>query len=244
MLNAQQTSTAQQTAHNEIQRIVLESDIQIQFQSITSLESNEIVGHKALPLGPVGSELESTYNLIAAAQEYGLNEELEYSVLVTALGFQHELPEGHFLSISIGSGLFLSKLFREITNLCQHISQHIVFELTEQVPLVELAFMKKRIKEVQEMGYRVTLDNTNADLGYERVKKLRPSAVKVSLAKLEHITDNDVELAEFMRSIESLRRHQITIQAEGVKTRAQVSQLLDLGITLGQGDLSVPTNAR
>lgn len=239
MQNVQQSSTVSQTTRDEIERIVLESDIGVKFHRVISLENNEIVGYKASPKGPLGSSLENTDTLTSVAQEHGLSDELEYATLVAALSFQHKLPDEHFLSIDIGANLFLSKLFREITNLCQHIAHQVVFELTEHIPHVELAFMEKRVKEIQEIGYRIALNSAENDgLDYERTKKLKPAIVKLDVEKLEHIAKSDAELLTLRSAMADLQANQIALHAEGVDNTDQASKLLELGITFGQGELS------
>jgi EAL domain-containing protein (putative c-di-GMP-specific phosphodiesterase class I) len=235
MQSTQHINNPNENMRNEIQRTILESDISIDLQPIVSLKSNDVIGYKVYPKGPAGTALESTSNLVSIAQDYELSDELEYATLTQALGIQHELPQGHLLSINIGSNLFLSSLFREITNLCQHIAPYILFELTEHIPFVELAFVEKRIKEVQDMGYHIALNNTESVFsGYERAKKLKPSMIKFCYSTFKRMTDSSIKLDKFKETFNDLNANNIQLQITDITEQAQVSELLTLGFTLGQ----------
>ena len=242
MQNAQKANVIASNTFQELERIILDTDIRIQLQPIVCLKSHEIVGYKALANGPEGSELERSEDLFSAATEHELNDELEYAALVTALDIQHTLPEGKFLSIQVGAGLFLSKLFREIANLCQHIADDIVFELNEQVPLIELAFLEKQIKTVQEMGYRVILDVTrHGASNMERAQKLKPSVIKLCLESATLISTDPNEREIFNNMIRELGG-QTELQVDGIENSAQLLMLEGLSIHLGQGQLLSQTN--
>ena len=238
MQSAQKVSLSDQNIRQELERIILDNDVPVRLQPIVSLEKNEVVGYEAIARGPIGSPLEDAHYLLSAASKYGLNDELEYAALVSALNFQHELPAGHFLSINVGASLFLSKLFSEVTNLCQHIAHQIVFELTENVPFTELASIEGQIKALSGMGYRISLNNTDRGFsGIERARKLNPSIIKLRLSTVVSMTSHKAEQERLSSILNKLKADQIRLQVDDINQPEHRSQLATLGITLGQGYL-------
>jgi EAL domain-containing protein (putative c-di-GMP-specific phosphodiesterase class I) len=245
MQSAQKANAVESNIHQVLEDIILSDSIRVQLQPIISVESGEVEGYKTIARGPENSELEGPDELLNYAKECGLNDELEYAILVKALSVQHELPEEHFLSIRIGSSLFLSKIFREITNLCQHIAPQIVFELTEHTPLVEMAFLEKQIKALHEVGYRIALninDNSFSDL--ERAQKLKPSIIELCHATATRIASDKSELQRYATTLKELSVTNIILStastedaksARSTEGSEKLTALSVLGVTDIQG---------
>jgi sensor c-di-GMP phosphodiesterase-like protein len=117
----------------------------------------------------------------------------------------------------------------------------IVFELTERMPLKNMARAKVVIKKLQELGCKVALDDAGTghgglaylqELGLDIVKidKMFIDAIGTRRAG-ESILHSLNELASSLR---------MSIVAEGVETMEQVEHLQYIGITSAQGYLFAP----
>ena len=245
MQSARKANIAEVNTRQVLEEMLLNDTIRVQLQPVVSLKNGEVKGYQTVINGPAGSTLESTDALTNCARQHKLTEELEYAALVKVLSIQHTIPERCFLSIPVGSRLFLSSLFREITNLCQHIAPQLVFELTEHPPLVEQAFLRKQIKALIAMGYRITLNVSNRSLSdIERATKLQPSIIKLCLDTVNTIIADEKEYTHYQRALNNVQTDVIMMQANNIDANSDLPNLEALGITLVTGNLGAGTQLR
>lgn len=213
------------------------------FQPIYDLSNGEIYGHEALSRGPKESPLFFPDPLFTLAQEEGKLHKLELLCREKALSRFAELSlKGHlFLNVSASllsspdhqSGMTLA-ILQEL-GLDQ---KDIVIELSEQHPYDHNGLPRTSVDHYREMGFQVAIDDLG--VGYSGLRlwsELQPDIVKIDKHFVQNIDTDEIK-REFVRSIVTIaQRLQCRLIAEGIETQQELDQLIEIGITLGQGYL-------
>ena len=212
------------------------------YQAIVGLADATPVAVEALArwTAPNGTDIQPDA-FVAAAEAAGLGAALDVMVLdlacreLTSAGI--DLP----LHVNIGAARLGSVEFeqqvRRTLAQCGLTPSQLVLEITETVPVVDLADAAAQIDRLNAMGIEIALDDFGA--GYNSLTYLH--ALPVQIIKL----DRGLAVGSQRDRIDTLYRSVVglcdalgmEVVAEGIETTAQAEAVFAAGCRLGQGHL-------
>ena len=225
------------------------------YQPVVRLDDATPVAVEALArwTAPNGTDIQPDA-FVAAAEAAGLGAALDAMVLDLACSELESAGVDLTLHVNIGAARLGSLEFeRQVRRTLERYSltpSQLVLEITETVPVVDLADAAAQIARLNEMGIKVALDDFGA--GYSSLTYLH--ALPVQIIKLDRglavgPEPNRIETLyrSFIRLCDSLG---IEVIAEGIESTAQADTVYTAGCRLAQGhlfgravpiaDLSVP----
>lgn len=219
------------------------------FQPIYDLSTGEIYGHEALSRGPENSALFYPDVLFSFAQQENRLHDLELLCREKALSRFANLSLKGRLFLNVSASLLSSPNHQKgmtlsILNDLGLNQEDIVIELSEQHPYEHDGLSRVGVEHYRKMGFSVAIDDLG--VGYSGLRlwsELQPDIVKIDKHFVKNIDTDEIK-REFVRSILTIaKRTKCILIAEGIETQQELDQLIEIGITLGQGYfLGRPTN--
>ncbi|MEL0635577.1 bifunctional diguanylate cyclase/phosphodiesterase [Marinomonas sp. TI.3.20] len=211
------------------------------FQPIFDLTSGKVYGHEALSRGPKNTPLYSPDALFSLATEENRLHELELLCRERALTryAKLSLPGRLFLNVSaslLSSPYHQKGMTLSILNDLGLDQKDIIIELSEQHPYDHNGLSRTSVEHYRKMGFQVAIDDLG--VGYSGLRlwsELQPDIVKIDKHFIHDIDKDDIK-REFVRSIITIsQRLDCKLIAEGIETQQELDQLIEMGVTLGQG---------
>lgn len=224
-----------------LQKIVHDGLITTVFQPIYDLSNGAIYGHEALSRGPKNSPLFSPDALFSLATQEGLLHELELLCRERSLTRFSKLSLEGRLFLNVSASLLSSPHHQKgmtlsILNELGLNQKDIVIELSEQHPYDHNGLSRTSVEHYREMGFQVAIDDLG--VGYSGLllwSELQPDIVKIDKHFIHNIDKDEIK-REFVRSILTIsQRLKCTLIAEGIETQQELDQLINIGVTFGQG---------
>ncbi|MCA1711518.1 MAG: EAL domain-containing protein [Actinobacteria bacterium] len=206
------------------------------FQPVVHLGTAQVVGYEALArFGATGMRTPAPY--FAAAAACGREADLEAHLVAQALAVRAELPGGCFLAVNVSPALLSSpqvwSLLRTESDLAG-----LVLELTEHVPVDNLASLRRRMDLLRDRGALLALDDTGAGWsGLRQVAELRPDIVKLDRSLVTDVDTDPVKQGLMELVGQFVDRLGSTMLVEGVERTEELDTAVRLGATLAQGYL-------
>lgn len=212
------------------------------YQPVVALPDARPVAVEALArwTAPNGADIQPDA-FVAAAEAAGLGAQLDAMVLDLACSELESASVDMVLHVNIGASWLGSLEFeRQVLRTldrCGLTPNQLVLELTETVPVVDLADAAAQIARLNEIGIKVALDDFGA--GYSSLTYLH--ALPVQMIKL----DRGLAVGPEPARIETLYRSVIrlcdslgvAVIAEGIESPAQADTVFSAGCRLAQGHL-------
>lgn len=224
-----------------LQKILNNGLITPYFQPIYDLSNGEIYGHEALSRGPKNSALFSPDALFSLALKEEQLHRLELLCREKAISKFSKLNlKGRlFLNVSaslLGSPEHQSGMTLGILNDLGLDQKDIVIELSEQHPYDHNGLPRSSVEHYRKMGFQVAIDDLGVGYsGLQLWSELQPDIVKVDKHFIQGIDKDEIK-REFVRSILTIaQRLNCILIAEGIENQQELDQLIEIGITLGQG---------
>lgn len=211
------------------------------FQPIFDLTSGKVYGHEALSRGPKNTPLYSPDALFSLATEENRLHELELLCRERALTryAKLSLPGRLFLNVSaslLSSPYHQKGMTLSILNDLGLAQKDIIIELSEQHPYDHNGLSRTSVEHYRKMGFQVAIDDLG--VGYSGLRlwsELQPDIVKIDKHFIHDIDKDDIK-REFVRSIITIsQRLDCKLIAEGIETQQELDQLIEMGVTFGQG---------
>lgn len=212
------------------------------YQPIVRLTDGVTVAVEALARWTAPSGLQiPPETFVAAAEGAGLGAALDALVLdlacreLRAAGSPFELHV-NIGAARLGNSAFAEEVRRALDRYDMPAGQ-LVIEITETVPIVDLAVAAADIRRLNELGVKVALDDFGA--GYNSLTYLH--ALPVQLIKLDRglavEADADRDTTLYRSVIGLCDALGLEVIAEGIETPAQLETIRAAGCRLGQGHL-------
>jgi diguanylate cyclase (GGDEF)-like protein len=224
-----------------LDKILLNGLITPYFQPIYDLSNGQIYGHEALSRGPMNSTLFSPDPLFTLAQQQGKLHKLELLCREKALSKFAKLALKGRLFLNVSASLLASPDHQSGMTLAilkdlGLDQKDIVIELSEQHPYDHNGLPRSSVDHYREMGFQVAIDDLGVGYsGLQLWSELQPDIVKVDKHFIKGIDKDEIK-REFVRSILTIaQRLNCLLIAEGVETQQELDQLIEIGVTLGQG---------
>lgn len=213
------------------------------FQSIVSLATGQIVGYEALLRWNHPTRgLLLPADFLAAAEENGCIEQIDWQMFAMACEQAHRLPDSTYVSINVSARRLRVPDFDAIAlRTIQASGLHpgrVRLEVTEGALLDQPEQMRSILLRLREAGVLVQLDDFGT--GYSSLSYLHKFPIHSLKIDRSFIADLVAEGSStaIVRAIivlaESLR---VEVIGEGVETPAQRDALVEMGCRIGQGFL-------
>jgi diguanylate cyclase (GGDEF)-like protein len=223
-------------------RIILEQRrLSALFQPIIDLKSGEFLGYEGLIRGPADSALHSPINLFGAAEQQGLQVELEMlsRQIVLETFARLNLPGNLFLNVSPETMSHPSFKNGQTLAFLEQLGiapERVIIEITENQPTFDFEGMRTALLHYRSMGFKIAIDDLGEGFSSLRLwSELRPEFIKIDMHFVQGVDKDPIKL-QFLKSIQQIAESCGTqVIAEGVETEAELRVVKDIGIALGQG---------
>jgi EAL domain-containing protein (putative c-di-GMP-specific phosphodiesterase class I)/GGDEF domain-containing protein/CBS domain-containing protein len=223
-------------------RIILEQRrLSALFQPIIDLKSGEFLGYEGLIRGPADSPLHSPINLFGAAEQQGLQLELEMlsRQIVLETFARLNLPGNLFLNVSPETMAHPSFKNGQTLAFLEQLGiapERVIIEITENQPTFDFEGMRTALLHYRSMGFKIAIDDLGEGFSSLRLwSELRPEFIKIDMHFVQGVDKDPIKL-QFLKSIQQIAESCGTqVIAEGVETEAELRVVKDIGIALGQG---------
>ncbi len=121
---------------------------------------------------------------------------------------------------------------------CGCLHKHLVFELTENILMKDIALSNRVLNELKVIGIRISVDDFG--IGYSSlsyIKKFPIDILKIDRAFVRNIDEESNDLAIIRAIVEMSRSLDLRVVIEGVETETQLKLLKQLRCQLIQGYL-------
>ena len=225
---------AVRTPQTEVKRVLAGmAQTRLAFQPIADLVDRRVVGFEAL--ARFGSGLRTPTPYLQAAKAAGRSAELEAHLVKQALAARDTLPVGCFLAINVAPDLLshpaVAGLLRDAGSL-----DDVVLELTEHVPVDDMAALRRRVDVLRSRGALLALDDTGAGWsGLRQVAELRPDIVKLDKSLVSDLDVDAVKQGLVELVVHFVSRLGGRLLVEGVERHGELDAAARLGVPLAQG---------
>jgi len=220
------------------------SEFEMHYQPIVDLESGSIAGFEALMRWRKGDGFISPGEFIPLAEETGMIVELGRFALETGLRDHHKFLEilggSPFMSVNL-SGLQILEL-DEIARLAAIIDaggiqpDMIKLEITETMMVENFAHAAEALKQLKDLGVMIAIDDFGT--GYSSLSYLHQ--LPLDTLKIDRAFVIEMDKSEKGKQVVDSIAHlalalEMSIVAEGIEEKEQMSTLNGMGCHYGQG---------
>lgn len=205
------------------------------FQPIHDLETGRIIGVEALSRF-VSEESFSAEHWFAEASAIGLGAELEFAALRTALKAAEDLPRSLYLALNISPAACLDPRLPDLLEKSGVALGRLVLELTERLPVEEYGLLAAALDPLRQRGLRLAVDDAGSGFASMRhILHLRPDIIKLDRSLIAGIDADTGQYALGAAMVEFARQIHASLVAEGIETHAELTAVMGLGMSSGQG---------
>lgn len=226
-----------------LQKIIIEQNVQSVFQPIVDIQTLEIIGFEALSRGPVNTEFASPLLLFILASECGLSFELDRLCRKKAFEAVKKMRTDkkifvNTLTMTIHDPEFRGAYLQELLEDLKIKPENVVFEVSEKLAIDNYDLFRTALSDYSDIGIIHASDDIgtgHSDL--ERIMELNPGFMKIDISFVRDIDKNYVK-QEIVKAIVSLAENiKSLVIAEGIESQAEHEKLKELKVAYGQGFL-------
>lgn len=227
--------------HRELKRIIINNDIQTDFQPIVSFSTGQEIGYEALTRIASIEFFNNTETLFSFAVQTEMLLELERVCRKNAIKMvKYALNNKKlFLNVSAKGVLdpeFIDGRFVEDIEETGNSVNDVVLEITERLAIKDINLFKETVKRLENSGFSVAIDDVGA--GYSSlhtIAELKPAYLKYDMALVRDINRHTVKRDLLESLIPFSKKINTVIIAEGIETKDEFEVLKEIGIEYGQG---------
>jgi EAL domain-containing protein (putative c-di-GMP-specific phosphodiesterase class I) len=219
------------------EKVTLDFDFTMAFQPIIDVEKKEIFAQEALVRG---LNRESAGEILSRLTQQTLYK-FDQMCRVKAVGLAARLGIESFLSINF----MPNAVYRPENCLRTTLKaaaendfpiERIIFEITEAEKVADNGHLKNIVTEYQRQGFKTALDDFGAGYaGLNLLSAFQPNIIKLDMELTRSIDTNRVKQTIVKSLVHICADLGITLIAEGIETKEELTALRDFGITLFQG---------
>ncbi|MGS2721482.1 sensor domain-containing phosphodiesterase [Paraglaciecola aestuariivivens] len=218
-----------------IQQAIENNIIQVHYQPIYSLLTNQVAGFESLSRFDSASYISPDKWFNDAAQ-VGLGEMLEMLAVKNALSKICDFSQQSYISINTSPEYILNGA---IVKVLEGIDlSRVVLEVTEHSPISDYAKFTQVLAPLRARGIRLAIDDAGAGYAsFQHIIELEAEIIKLDISLTQNIQSDQRRyllakaLCAYAKSIDC------TIIAEGIETLEQLATLRELGVDKVQGYL-------
>ncbi len=229
-----------------LHRILEEEDVLSVYQPIASLQSGTVVGYEALSRFPrartedAGMSVEA---LFCSASERGQLWQLEKLCREAAIKQAMGKPAEALLFLNVDPNVihaddFVSGFTKELLASVGLAPEEIVFEITEREAIRSVDAFFEVVQHYRSQNFTIAVDDFGSKYsGLNRVCAFVPEYLKFDMELVRGIHQNPIKQAAVRAMVGFCREVGIATLAEGIETVEELSALIGLGVSYGQGYL-------
>jgi EAL domain-containing protein (putative c-di-GMP-specific phosphodiesterase class I) len=207
------------------------------FQPIRELPTGKVTGFEALArfVSRDGASADTWFREAAAI---GLGPDLEIAALQCALSAAREIPAHLFVAFNLSPKTFTDSLVQGLLENSHVPMDRIIIELTGRVEDDAWNALIRTLKPLRQRGLRIAVDGSGDGFtSAECIRKIRPDIIKLDRHFIEGIMmspdgdRNDPAVIGLALEIGAV------LAAEGIETQAELTAVIEAGMTAGQGYL-------
>ena len=173
---------------SRIQKVLKSEDVEIHYQPIINLATNEVAGFESLsrfftlPYRPPNLWFQD-------AKLVGLGEALEKLAIQKAVKSIGHIKSGAYLSINISPEYVLNGAILKILDKVS--IEHIVLEVTEHDPIESYEDFNRILAPLRKAGLRLAIDDAGAGYAsFQHILELEPDIIKLDISLIRNIHTN------------------------------------------------------
>ena len=228
----------------QLNQIIDEKKLKTVFQPIVSLRDGSIIGHEALSRITCESDIENPEELFRIAEESSRLWDLELLCRTTALCtayHQMQPPYDKKLFLNVNPNIMHDAKFKQgFTN--EYLKQYgitpesIIFEITERNAVSDMSGFKGTISHYKNQNYKIAIDDAGAGYsGLNLISDVNPHFIKLDMQLIRSIDSDSMKFALVRSMVELSHISNISLIAEGVETKEELTTLINLGVQYAQG---------
>lgn len=221
----------------------LDFEFSMAFQPIVDLRDNSIFAYEALVRGCDGSGAAAILGKVNEQNRYAFDQACR--VKAVELASRLQIPcfvSINFLPNAVYQAATCIRATLEAARRYGFPTERLIFEITENEELVDKEHLKSIIREYRLKGFKTAIDDFGAGYsGLNLLAEFQPDIIKLDMALVRSICTDPVRQAIVKGILGVCIALNIDVIAEGVETKAELQQLLALGINFYQGYLFAKT---
>lgn len=226
---------------SEFKSMVNNLHFNFNFQPILNLKSLKLLHYEMLVRFQDGR---SPMEWIMFGEDIGMASDLDMAVCDRATKYilNKSADTNKTFAINLSGQSVQKKEFTEkllkLLDDNKKITNRMVFEITESHQIKDLGIVNEFIKELQNMGMHVCLDDFGAgSASFQYLQKLHVNYVKIDGQYVRKMSVSEREQSMIKHLIQMCHDLDIKVVAEMIETRDDLKKLQDMGADFGQGYL-------
>jgi diguanylate cyclase (GGDEF)-like protein len=224
--------------------IIDKKQIKTVFQPIISLKDGSILGHEALSRITGISIIDNPEMLFSIAGEYSRLWDLELLCRTRAFESAYQLmipPYNKMLFINVNPNImhdenFIRGFTMDFLREFNIEPKNVIFEITERNVIVDMGGFLSTINHYRNQNYKIAIDDAGAGYsGLNLISDINPNYIKLDMKLIRNVDSDNLKYALVKGMVELSKESQISLIAEGIETREELSTLIQLGVQYGQG---------
>lgn len=200
------------------------------FQPIVELSTGTVAGYEALSRFQDSDRSPDAW--FNQAARCGLGARLEAEAIRAALEAPGR-PKGTYLSLNFSPSALASRRVRTV--LPRDLSD-VVIEITEHELAAEDSTLEQSLMALRNRGARIAVDDAGAGYaGLQQVMRVQPDIIKLDRGLIEKVDIDPAKAALVEFFVLFAERVDAKVCTEGIETREELSALVSLNVSYGQG---------
>lgn len=226
--------TAGAEAVSRIRAVLNDGLLLTAFQPISDLAAGGIIGAEALTR--IVSDGNDTAGWFAEAALVGLESELEFAALESALRVAHQLAEPLYVALKVSSATCLNPLLPELLRASDLSPERIVLQLSEALAPGRPAALVAALAPLRRSGVRLAVGQIGLyPESVPHLRELGPDIIKLDRGLVAGI-DTDPLRPAFGSALTGFAAQLgATVIAEGIETGEELAAVAGMGVRAGQG---------
>lgn len=210
------------------------------FQPIVDTSKQSIFAYEALVRGPNGESAQSVLGQVTEQNRYAFDQQCRVKAITLAakLGMA---DTGAFLSINFMPGAVYSpaaciRKTLETAKLVNFPLDRLIFELTEDDRIADVAHLNGIVREYHKHGFRIAVDDFGAGYaGLSLLASFTPDILKLDMALTRDIHKRPQAIKLLQHLVQIARSFGCLLVAEGIENEEEYAIIRSAGISLVQG---------
>jgi EAL domain-containing protein (putative c-di-GMP-specific phosphodiesterase class I) len=225
---------ADPAARGRVEEVLATGALGMVFQPVVDLATGATVGHEALARFADGRPPNVWFD---EAETAGLGVELELLAIGTALRVLPDDVPG-YLGANVSPATLASPRLRALLQDVDDGRRRIVLELTEQHAVAEYDLTAVGIREMEQAGVLVALEELGSgSASMRQLVDLDPDVVKLDRSLVSHVDEDPVRTALTAAYAQLADGMGWTAMAVGIERHEEIAACHAMGVTYGQGYL-------
>lgn len=235
--NAYVTANAQKI--QQFKSMVETLSFDFHFQPVVELETRQVKHYEMLSRF---RQEGSTQEWIIFGEDIGMAADFDIAVCERAINFllyKASTVRTRFAVNLSGQSIQNEQFFKTLyarLSLHKDLASRLIFEITESTTITELDLVNKFIKQMQDTGYEVCLDDFGAgSASFQYLQKLHVNYVKIDGQYVQKMMTSRRDAVLIKSLAQMCHDLDIKVIAERVETEDQMNRLREYNIGYGQG---------